>query len=253
MNYPLPPEPAPDEPLRATWGAQLVRWARANTLLPTPGMLLSRTACGTSFRPQAAPPVSAAAATPAYPWQGYLSPWTGGGTDPYAATRAQRFKLQRGKFAGETPSNMSDEFVAFGDITDTGITVDDAVYTQVYLSAPVSESSLGAGDVTYGIPTLNTIEGPSLNEALAAASGIPMFGSDGSLPSAIIVPICEVQLYGGAIYFPPGTSTYLDAILSVTGGSDCEHQMRRFTIVGVLGTQSVEILEVPDGGGGSGS
>jgi hypothetical protein len=63
MNYPLPAEPAPNEPLRATWGAQLIRWARANTLLPTPGMLLSRTAAGTSFRPQATPSAAAPATT----------------------------------------------------------------------------------------------------------------------------------------------------------------------------------------------
>jgi hypothetical protein len=62
MDYPLPPEPAPNEPLRAAWGAALIRWCRANRLMPTPGMLLSRTASGTSYRPQAVPP---AASTPA--------------------------------------------------------------------------------------------------------------------------------------------------------------------------------------------
>jgi hypothetical protein len=228
MNYPLPPEPAPNEPLRATWGAQLIRWCRANTLTASPGMLLSRTAAGTSYRPQAAPPLAAAAAVTA-PWQPYPSLWPGPGADPNAADRAARFRLQRGKFAGSTPANMSTEFVAFGDITDTGITEDDAVYTQVYLTVPVSESSLGSGAVTYATPTINTVEGDDLVGALGDA--IPDFGADGSLPSAIIVPICEVQLYGGAIYFPPGTSTYLDAVLSVTSGADCEHQMRDFSIV----------------------
>jgi hypothetical protein len=163
------------------------------------------------------------------PWQAYLSPWQGTGTDPNLATRKARFRLQRGKFSSATPSNMSTEFLAFGDITDTGIEEDDAVYTQVYLTVPVSESSLGSGDVTYGTPEIDTVEG---NDLVAALSGsVPAFGTDGSLPSAIIVPICEIQMYGGAIHFPPGESTYLAATLSVSGGSDCEHQMRAFTVV----------------------
>ena len=49
----LPPAPTPNEPLRAAWGIQLLRWCRANTLLPVPGMLLTRTASGTSYRPVA--------------------------------------------------------------------------------------------------------------------------------------------------------------------------------------------------------
>jgi hypothetical protein len=249
MNYPLPPEPAANEPLRASWGAQLIRWARANTLLPTPGMLLSRTTNGTSFRPQAMPSASAAAAAPLAPWQADLSPWTGTGTDPLtAAQRAVAYRLQRGKFAGATPTNMSDEFQAFGDITDTGIEEDDAVYTQVYLTVPVSESSLGSGDVTYAQGTINSIEGGDLVTAVnGTGAPIPDFGSNGSLPAYIVVPIGEIANWGGALHFLPGTSTYLDAILSVTGTSATGQQTRDFAIVGIVSTQYVTITE---GGGG---
>ena len=243
MDYPLPPEPVAGEPLRASWGSQLIRWCRANRLMPTPGMLLTRTPNGTSYRPQATPAPSASAA-PAVttPWQAYLSLWTGDGNDPLsAAQRAVAYKLYRGKFGGQTPSNMSDEFQAFGDITDTGIEEDDAVYTQVYLSVPVSESNLGVGDVTYGTPTLNSIEGADLVQALGDA--IPSFGTNGSLPSAIIVPICEVANWGGALHFPPGTSTYLDAVLVVTGTAVSGQQMRDFSVVGIIGTQALQIVE----------
>lgn len=232
MNYPLPPEPAPNEPLRAIWGTQLIRWARANTLLPSPGMLLSRTPSGTSYRPQAAPAPAGTAAAAPYPWQPYLSVWTGDGPDPKdAADRGVSYKLQRGKFAGLTPSNIMVEFEAFGDITDTEIEEDDAVYTQIYLTVTVSESSLGQGDVSYGTPSINSIEGDDLVAALTASdTPIPDFGADGSLPAYIVVPICEIANWGGALHFPPGVNTYLDASLNVTS-LNCEYQTRDFFIV----------------------
>ena len=112
-----------------------------------------------------------------YPWQPYLSSWTGSGTDPFAATRASRFRLRRGKFAGRTPANMSDEFVAFGDLTDATITEENAVVTQVYLSAPVTETTLGQGDATYAIPTIMVVQGADLLTALGTT--LPNTGEDG--------------------------------------------------------------------------
>ena len=50
-------------------------------------MILSRTANGTSYRPQATPTPAGGAAAPApTPWQPYLSTWTGTGPIPTRTT-----------------------------------------------------------------------------------------------------------------------------------------------------------------------
>jgi hypothetical protein len=227
----LPPEPIAGESLRASWGAQLIRWARANTLLPTPGMLLSRTANGTSFRPQATPTVSSAAAAVSYPWQPYLSPWQGTGVDPDASTRALRFRLIGGQCASRTPTNMTAEQLAFGDPTDTEIEEADAVVTQIYLQVPLSEMTLGDGGLLVARPTINIIEGEDLIDALTGNGQTPPTGgSNGSLPAYIVISLGEVSWWGGVLHLPPGFGSYINIALANAGG--CMQTQRSFIITG---------------------
>ena len=242
MNYPLPPEPAPNEPLRASWGVQLIRWARANTLLPTPGMLLSRTGNGTSFRPQTAPAPAPAAAAAAMPWQPYLSLWTGTGPDPDADTRVLRFRLNDGQINSRTPGNMTDELVAFGDPTDAEIEVQDAVITCVYLQIPVSESSLGSGDLQTARPTIMLVEGAptadsdeagqestDLLDALTNNGTVPpAFGDDGSLPAYIVIGLFAAYWWGGNLTFGPGIANNL--FVSLANGGNCASTSRNFAV-----------------------
>jgi hypothetical protein len=236
MNYPLPPEPAANEPLRASWGAQLIRWARANTLLPTPGMILSRTPSGTSFRPQATPsPAPGAAPASAAPWQPYASLWTGSGPDPDAATRALRFRLCWGTVSSRTPGNMSDELVAFGDPTDAEIEEADAVVTQVYLQIPISETTLGQGDLTVARPSIEIIEteDDDLIDALnAQGTPVPQCGSDGSLPPYVIQVLGQVQWWGGILHFDdPFVAQHL--VLALSSSGSCGSDARTIVINGI--------------------
>lgn len=160
-----------------------------------------------------------------FPWQPYLSRWTGTGDDP-AADRAKRFRLMRGKFASRTPANMMQEFLAFGDVADTEIEEADAVVTQVYIQVGTTESILGSGLVTFGQPTIKIAEGDDL---FGAIGPVPNFGADGSLPTYLVVPICEALWWGGQLHFSPGAKNYLNCGL-VVSGTDCDHAGRMFVV-----------------------
>ena len=153
------------------------------------------------------------------PWQASLSPWTGQGSDPYAGSRDSRFRLNDGNVNGQTPSNMNQEFVAFGDITDTGIEEQDAVITFAYWQASVHETQTGQGDFGMDRPEIKTIEG-QVGDSLVNLISPPDIGADGSFPPYIVGQICIVQNYGGALHFPPGLNAYLGVVPVVTGALD---------------------------------
>lgn len=200
----------------------------AASTLPTrgPGMVGRRFPQGTTGFPLSVR--RAVAALNLFPWQAYKSKWKGTGADPSSANRVMRFRLRRGKVNARTPSNMMDEFVAFGDASDTGIEEADAVYTQVYVQQPVSETGLGTGLFTYDRGTIKIVEGDDLEDAGVTD---PAGGGDGSVPAYKIVPICEVAWWGGTLHFPPGVENYLNLSWKVSG-TDCEHAGRNAEITG---------------------
>lgn len=210
-------------PQRPTPGSNVTTWAQrmhdvVASLLPRPGPNLQavRGFNGTTYSGRAG--AASAVAADEHPWQPYPSPWLGIGGDPHAADRKKRFKLLRGKIAGRTPANMiTHEFPAFGDVTDMEIEEADAVVTQVYCRVPISETRLGANDLTFARGLLHITEGDDLEEALGG--DLPTPGEDGSLPSAIIVPLCEVLWWGGSLHFPPGQNKYLE--IGVNSTASC--------------------------------
>jgi hypothetical protein len=223
MDSALPPEPFAGQPLQASWGAAVIRWCRSNRLVQTPGMLLSRTPNGTSFRPQATP-APAAAAPILFPWQCYASPWQGDGADPYGpadgspagdGTRVMRFRVALGAVGGRFPTNISSEFVAFGDPTDSEIEMEDAVVTTYYLNIPVAESGeTGSGNIVISRPTIMLYEGDDLGDG---GISTPPSGDDGSIPAYIIVALGQLQWWGGVLRFAPAVSSYLQVFFNSAG------------------------------------
>jgi hypothetical protein len=154
------------------------------------------------------------------PWQPYLSSST-------ASDAALRFRMYRGKCASRTPANMMAEFLAFGSASDTELTEEDAITTQVYLQVPTAEGTLGSGYVDYDQGTINIVQGDDLLTALGGS--VPAFGSDGSLPAYIIIALFDCSWWGGNLNFNPGVSSYLDVSLAVSG-TDCENPGRNFVL-----------------------
>lgn len=225
MPVPLPRPPSRTEPI-LVWAARAHDYLRSLTPFSSPTVRVNHQYNGVSFTGSAPAAAAVTAATYA-PWQPYMSLWRGTEADPYAVDRKLRFKLRRGKLCLRTPANMVMEFRAFGDAADAEIEEDDAVITQVYCSIPVTETELGSGDLAWGRPTIEIIEGDDLLEALGS---VPEGGDDGSLPASIIIPICEVSWWGGALQFPPGESTYLDLALTVSG-TQCHNATRAFSVI----------------------
>ena len=135
--------------------------------------------------------------------------------------------------------------MAAGDPTDSEIEQQDAVFTCVYLQVPVSETSVGSGDLTVARPTIMTIEGAPYTDpdnpddtseesadllaALTANNQVPPpFGDDGSLPAYIVIGLFSAQWWGGSLHFDPGIANYL--FLTLANGGGCESSARNFSI-----------------------
>lgn len=207
--------------------------AYAASTLPVggPGMLRRTLPSGTLGFPL--PTRRRAVAATVFPWQPYPSKWRGAGPDPYSVQRKMRFRLYRGKINGQTPANMADEFTAFGNVGDTDIEEDDAVYTQIYAKVTVSEETTGSGLITYSDIGIHIVEGDSLP---GAGVTTPPGGADGGegngrLPAYVIVPLGEVAWWGGKVHYLPGYRSYLD-LTFVTTGTDCEQAGRQPVISG---------------------
>lgn len=157
-------------------------------------------------------------ASVATPWQPRPSPWTGTGADPHAADRAQRFRLYDGSVNNDTPSNMTQEFVAFAG-TGTGATDEaSSILTIVYWQCDLSETTLGNGDYILARPEIKLAQG-TRDDSLVTLVTPPVFGDDGSLPTHIIGQIVKVLWYAGGLHFLPGLSADLSITPVVTGFS----------------------------------
>lgn len=140
MNVALPPDPAPGEPLRASWGQQLLRWCRANALVPTPGMLLSRTLSGTSYRPEPSKVVAAAAAATCFLQV----------SDATGSDHALKVRVSWGTIVGRQPTGF-----AAGDDPIFTLPITDSTYVYAYADANLTDVRwTGAGVVVNDDPFL---------------------------------------------------------------------------------------------------
>lgn len=159
---------------------------------------------------------STAATVVSYPWQPYLSPWQGAGSDPNADTRKLRFRIYDGSVNGDTPSNMTQEFLAFGTASSSPIDEASSVLTIAYWKATISETTLGGGGYIMGQPQILLVQG-TRNSSLVGILSPPGIGEDGSLPPYIVGQICKVLWYGGSLHFLPGLDRDLSLSPLVTG------------------------------------
>lgn len=95
MSVSLPRPPAAGQPISASWGQQVVDYLRSLTpALRNQGVIVNRTASGTSFRADAGKGGGTVAAAETHPWQPYPAPYIGSGAPP--AGQGRKIMLRQG-------------------------------------------------------------------------------------------------------------------------------------------------------------